>query len=287
MRTGDLSPPQWTGTHFIVDGKSVPYLSYTRNPTGWSEELAELVETESGNDRPLAAASRRRAVRCVAEAVAGLQAPIVLEVGAGKGTLLAQLRQAIQGVRIVGFEYAESAVARLAERLSGVPFLQVDITHCPLSDAQFDAVVCLNVIEHIEDDIQALKEIRRILKPGGTLILEVPAAPELYDVFDQVVGHWRRYRLRELTAKLEKAGFKVERASHLGCFVFPAARALKLANQKYLQASREEQWARVKRTMRAGRGSRLLRFALDCEAFIEEFVTLPFGVRCVITARRA
>ena len=73
----------------------------------------------------------------------------------------------------------------------------------------FDTVVCLNVLEHIEDDLFALDQMREVLKPGGKLALLVPAHQILFGEFDRAVGHFRRYGKRELTAKLKQAGFAI------------------------------------------------------------------------------
>ena len=73
----------------------------------------------------------------------------------------------------------------------------------------FDSVVCLNVLEHIEDDLFALAQMHDSLAPGGKLALLVPAHRFLYGEFDRALGHFRRYGRRELAAKLEKAGFVV------------------------------------------------------------------------------
>jgi SAM-dependent methyltransferase len=73
----------------------------------------------------------------------------------------------------------------------------------------FDSVVCLNVLEHIEDDLFALAQMRNSLAPGGNLALLVPAHRFLYGAFDRALGHFRRYEKRELAGKLEKTGFAV------------------------------------------------------------------------------
>jgi SAM-dependent methyltransferase len=75
--------------------------------------------------------------------------------------------------------------------------------------AGFDTVVCLNVLEHIEDDRFALTEMREALAPGGRLALLVPAHPFLYGEFDRAVGHFRRYERRDLAGKLEQCGFAI------------------------------------------------------------------------------
>ena len=74
---------------------------------------------------------------------------------------------------------------------------------------QFDSVVCLNVLEHIEDDLGALREMRRVIRPGGYLALLVPAHQVLYGKFDEAVGHFRRYSKDPLLKLLKQADFEV------------------------------------------------------------------------------
>ncbi len=78
----------------------------------------------------------------------------------------------------------------------------------------FDTVVCLNVLEHIEDDLFALKQMRDVLEPGGKLALLVPSHQFLYGEFDKAVGHFRRYSKREMVRKLEQAGFAVQQTKY-------------------------------------------------------------------------
>lgn len=78
----------------------------------------------------------------------------------------------------------------------------------------FDTVVCLNVLEHIEDDLFALEQMRDVLQPGGKLALLVPSHQFLYGEFDRAVGHFRRYGKRELIGKLEKVGFVVQQTKY-------------------------------------------------------------------------
>lgn len=73
----------------------------------------------------------------------------------------------------------------------------------------FDSIVCLNVLEHIENDVFALSQMRDSLAPGGKLALLVPAHQFLFGAFDRAVGHFRRYEKRELANKFEKTGFSV------------------------------------------------------------------------------
>ena len=108
-------------------------------------------------------------------------------------------------------------LARLRVRFRGRPNLS--IRKCDLSDpadfsefgAQFDSVVCLNVVEHLEDDLGALRNIRSALKPGGRAIILVPQDQAVYGTLDEVLGHVRRYSAAQLQSRMEEAGFAVER----------------------------------------------------------------------------
>jgi SAM-dependent methyltransferase len=81
----------------------------------------------------------------------------------------------------------------------------------------FDSVVLVNVLEHIEDDAAALRDILTGLRPGGTVVLFVPAFQALYSEFDRLVGHYRRYRKGELAALVRGAGFEVVESRYVNC----------------------------------------------------------------------
>ena len=80
---------------------------------------------------------------------------------------------------------------------------------------EFDCIVCLNVLEHIKNDEQALKNMFKLLKPNGKLILLVPAHRGLYGVIDEYIRHYRRYEKNELLDTLKKIGFKIFKARKL------------------------------------------------------------------------
>lgn len=136
----------------------------------------------------------------------------VLEIGAGLGTVGDRLwnREAIS--ELVLLEPAENLYADLAQRFSGRPnvitrqgyFGQID-----LGDA-FDAIVVINVLEHVKDDHQLLQEALDALVPGGALLLFAPAMPFLFGTLDRQFEHFRRYRRPALRALLESIGFRLE-----------------------------------------------------------------------------
>jgi SAM-dependent methyltransferase len=96
----------------------------------------------------------------------------------------------------------------------------MDARHIPFRD-EFDALLALDVVEHIEDDRAALHEMAQALRPGGVLILTVPQHPWLWSALDEWSGHKRRYERHELRARLAGAGLRVERLTSFSSFVLP------------------------------------------------------------------
>jgi 2-polyprenyl-3-methyl-5-hydroxy-6-metoxy-1,4-benzoquinol methylase len=137
----------------------------------------------------------------------------VLEVGSGTGNITQFLCS--DGREVMATDVVPSYRNELERLFGSRPNVHVekfDLT-AKAPDAfvadPFDSVVCLNVLEHIEDDLFALAQMRDSLTPGGKLALLVPAHRILYGVFDRAVGHFRRYEKRELADRLERTGFAV------------------------------------------------------------------------------
>jgi SAM-dependent methyltransferase len=131
----------------------------------------------------------------------------IVELGAGHGTFTAQLAEVAPTTAV---EPAPRSYTRLEERFGDDPRIDVvrgDATDLP--DATFDVAFLSNVLEHIEDDVAALTQLTRALRPGGRVIVFSPAFDLLYSEFDAMVGHFHRYRLPELRERFERAGLEV------------------------------------------------------------------------------
>jgi glycosyltransferase involved in cell wall biosynthesis/ubiquinone/menaquinone biosynthesis C-methylase UbiE len=139
----------------------------------------------------------------------------VLEIGAGIGNLSRHL--APRRKRYIASDIDPEHLARLRTRLEHRPNLE--IRHCDVAEAgdfgelagSVDTVVCLNVVEHVEDDLAALGNLYAALAPGGRAIVLVPHDQRIYGTLDEALGHWRRYSHEQLRRKMEQAGFAVER----------------------------------------------------------------------------
>ena len=137
----------------------------------------------------------------------------ILEIGCGVGGIVDLLppKQMVVGIDIEDevLRYAaERHGARAECRFERLDFTALtDDDRSRLAAVRFDTIVCINLLEHIEDDVAALETMRSLLAPGGVLALLVPAHPALYGAYDKADGHFRRYRKRELDEKLRRAGF--------------------------------------------------------------------------------
>ena len=133
----------------------------------------------------------------------------VLEIGSGIGNLSAFL---VDRERLVLTDTREEYLSRLRRRFAGKANISVARLYLPDDDRavagqRFDTIICLNVLEHIDDDISALHAIRRLLAPSGRLVLLVPALPALYGTIDRALGHHRRYHRSGLADLLRATGF--------------------------------------------------------------------------------
>ncbi len=138
----------------------------------------------------------------------------VLEVGAGIGQFTALLRQSPGVERLVAIEPERRFCEQLRQSCPGLEVIEGTIDFVDTA-VEWDAVVCINVLEHIAEDERELSTYARALKPRrGVLCLFVPAGPGIYAPIDREVGHKRRYVRAELRGKLERARFQVLRLDY-------------------------------------------------------------------------
>ncbi len=142
----------------------------------------------------------------------------MIEYGPGNGTVSSRLRPRVEKLDLV--EPSPNLVVILRDRFGGDAAVAVRDqtleTHVVASAADsYDCAVLVNVLEHIADDTAALREIHRVLRPGGALLLFVPALPFLFSRLDAFYGHFRRYRRDDLVGLVRAAGFDVASARYL------------------------------------------------------------------------
>jgi SAM-dependent methyltransferase len=150
----------------------------------------------------------------------------------------------------------------------------------PYEDGSFELVTALDVIEHLDDDLQGLREIRRVLRPGGRVLLFVPAFMFLWGVQDDVSNHRRRYTLPGLLKVVEAAGFVIERASYANISFFVPVLVVRSVMR----------WLGLRAATEYGINLSLMNtpfsWLFGAERLVLERGALPFGVSAVCIARR-
>ncbi len=145
----------------------------------------------------------------------------LLDAGCGTGGFLARVRDARPGLALSGIEYFPQAARRAAEK-SGAEVVAGSINALPHTDASFDVAVSLDVLCHqAVDQAVALAELHRVLAPGGSLVLNLPALPWLASVHDLRVHTARRYTRAGVTAALAAAGFAAIDARYWNALLLP------------------------------------------------------------------
>jgi len=216
--------------------------------------------------------------------ISSLPTSIMLEIGCGNGSVLAYLHK--NGITVEGCDLFLEGLQYCRRRSASIPLYQVDATALPFYDS-YDIVGSFDVLEHIADDEKALREIYTALKPGGYILLTVPAYPFLWSHFDEVSHHQRRYKKKELMDKLERNGFTVLKASFFMCFLFPliaASRILgKVFNRKKTEKS-EIGTSMETRTIPVF--NELFLDILRLERYFLRYMVLPFGSSLLIIASK-
>jgi SAM-dependent methyltransferase len=143
----------------------------------------------------------------------------ILDAGCGSGRNMVELARHGE---ITGIELSPTSV-RLARARNCGEVLEGSVLDLPFPEGAFDLVVSLDVIEHLQDDAGALRELRRVTRPGGALLVTVPAYQWLWSGHDEVNHHHRRYNRRTLLAAAVSAGWRAERSTHFNSLLLPIA----------------------------------------------------------------
>jgi SAM-dependent methyltransferase len=209
-----------------------------------------------------------------------------MEVGCSAGHLLADMRRGLPNATLTGGDYTLGTLVKLGEKMPGIPLVRFNLADSPLPSNTYDAMVLLNVLEHIEDDVAATTHITRMLKPGGVAVIEVPAGPELFDDYDRQLRHFRRYTLRGMCSVVERAGLVVERRNYLGALIYPAFYLAKTLSQRRPKAAAEREAHVANAIGVTSRFNAIGHAVMSLEEALARMVTFPRGIRCVVTARK-
>ena len=281
--------PVWTGKDFQIGSENVAVLKYTKNTAGWDANLTEFHEKEAEAGNHYIDRASRLYARKELEKNGKDQNPVILEIGSSSGYLLKEIKTTHPELFLIGSDCIPEPLEKISEKIPGIPLIQFDLVNCPLPDNCVDIVVALNVLEHIEDDESALKQIYRILKPGGFAIIEVPASSQLYDFYDEQLKHFRRYDLKRLRQLSLGCGFAVSKSTHLGFYVYPGFKLMKLHNKrknKHLDSDQKQTAMKTQIQLGGPIVNRILFTLMLFEIFIGRYIYYPWGIRCAVTLNK-
>jgi SAM-dependent methyltransferase len=202
--------------------------------------------------------------------------PRILDVGCGTGANLLLLSQYGDAE---GVDVSEDALAFCRER--GLDHVKHGAgEELPWEDGTFDLVTAFDVVEHMDDDLAGLKEMYRVLRPGGHVLLFVPTFMFLWGLQDEVSNHRRRYRLPELKSVLEQAGFEIERSTYANItFFLPILLVRKLMRLTGIKTATEN-------SINVSAFNGIFGALFGSESAVLRYMNLPFGVSGLCVAKK-
>ncbi len=202
----------------------------------------------------------------------------LLDLGCGTGGVLRD----VAPDRVCHGVDASMAGLRICRRKGFEQLVCADLRRIPFGRGHFDAVLALDVIEHLDDDEQFLREASRLCAPGAPLIVSVPAYPLLWSQQDETFQHRRRYSARRLRKALGSAGLEVERVTYTNSLLFPVAAAWRILSYRLglgRFAPKHDFWPLPRRL------NALLVALYRVEAWLLQRLDLPAGLSVVAVAR--
>jgi SAM-dependent methyltransferase len=184
-------------------------------------------QTHEAEDRHWWYRGRRKVLN---DTVAGLGLPKparILDAGCGSGRNMLELARFGS---VTGIELSDTSV-ELARKRGVGEVISGSVLELPFAEDSFDLAVSLDVVEHLDDDLTALRELRRTVAPGGMLLVTVPAYQWLWSGHDEINHHHRRYTRRSLQRVAEQAGWKQARTTYFNSLLLPAAIVLRVLDR--------------------------------------------------------
>lgn len=208
----------------------------------------------------------------------------VLEIGCGTGYVLNGLKNKFPSYSLMGSEIHLKGIEFAKKRLPNVDFIQLDATRIPFEE-KFDAVGAFDVLEHIEEDVEVMKNVHKSLKKDGLFFISVPQYMFMWSQADDIAFHKRRYTRSEMKQKLESVGFEVEYLSSFVFTLFP----LMYTSRKL--RGKEENRSTDKDDMEEFNIPPIVNKTFSAFMKIDEFLiknglTLPFGGSVIAVARK-
>jgi ubiquinone/menaquinone biosynthesis C-methylase UbiE len=211
---------------------------------------------------------------------------VAVDVGCGTGEMAAALRR-LGEHKVVGLDLSEFALTHAKERLAsefgaGFQLFRARAEHLPLRTDSASKLVSMDVIEHLDDEDAALREYRRIIAPGGTIVIAVPAYQWAWSAHDVALGHRRRYTAQRLETVIRRAGLSIERSDYYHSWLVPIAVILRKTPLRRLLGDDDtaEEASFVHPAV-----NRALLALTRAERWLARVINIPVGLSIMVVAR--
>jgi SAM-dependent methyltransferase len=201
----------------------------------------------------------------------------ILDIGCGSGLMLNALSKIGP---TYGMDMSDEAIEFSKEIYSGDIAQGSLPDQVPYENNFFSLITALDIIEHIDRDIDSLTAMRDLLTPGGKIIITVPAYMFLWSPFDDMNEHKRRYTLTELKTKLLQTGFTIEKISYYNTLLFPIVFVVRLLNNVLNRDGASDM------DIPSPPVNFILRKIFSFEMYLLRFLNLPFGVSVIAVVRK-
>ena len=226
---------------------------------------------------------KRRAIGKLIEKHCNLQ-PFskILDVGCGTGKMMEEIRFYYPKSEVWGLDSSKKAVSYCQSRgISNIINSSLS-AKLPFNNNEFDLIVALDIIEHLDDDLYSIKELFRLLKTNGTLIVSVPSYNLLWSYWDVMLGHKRRYTKKNLSSVLKNAGFSIININYRNSFLLLPAiffRLFKGINNKKNNQSSDF----IPIPLFA---NKILLMLFNIETAVANYIHIPFGLSIYCVAKK-
>lgn len=206
---------------------------------------------------------------------------IYMDIGCGTGRLMEEMQKGFGWKKVTGVDGSGEAL-RFCKKRGLVNVSKGDFEEkLPAKSASVDVATCLDVIEHIENEKVIMSEIFRVLKPGGILVVTVPAYQFMWTYWDDMLFHKRRYTKNDMAGKLAKVGFKIEKSTYAFSFLFPPAVLVRIAKSLIVSLRSRSDFAPLPSFVEA-----TFKTLSKWERGLIGKMNIPFGLSVVCVARK-
>lgn len=205
----------------------------------------------------------------------------LLEVGCGTGTVLSSISTGLPRLTLTGGDLLLNALTVARSRVPDAALAQVDVRRLPYVD-EFDVICALDVLEHVDEDAEAIEQIRLALHPGGGVVVSVPQHKWLWSAADEYGRHRRRYTRSSLLRLLESNGFETLRATSSVSFLLPLVAMSRIRHRHLTDEYDPFRELSLPPTL-----NRILLSVMSAERrLIQRGVSFPLGSSLLVVARR-